>query len=59
MWTYDELIQNMSHDQAVEIYELFSKDPVSEDLTYDEVKAYLGAESTYDAVFLPWKALSY
>lgn len=39
VWTYDELIQDMSHDQAVEIYEFFSKDPVSDDLTYDEVKA--------------------
>jgi len=29
----------MTHDEAVEIYDLFGKDPVTQDLTYDEVKA--------------------
>lgn len=57
--TYDELIQNMSHDDAVEMYDLFSKDPVSDDLTYDEVKAVLGNRGLYEAMDLPWSALTY
>lgn len=46
-WTYDELIQSMTHDEAVEIYDLFGKDPVTQDLTYDEVKA-LATQSVKD-----------
>ena len=38
VWTYDELIQRMTHDEAAEIYDLIGKDPVNEVLTYDEVK---------------------
>lgn len=49
----------MSHDQAVEIYEEFSKDPANDDLTYYEVKALLGDGSIYEPMGLPWKALSY
>lgn len=29
----------MTHDEAVEVYDLFGKDPITQDLTYDEVKA--------------------
>ena len=39
MWTFDELIQSMTYDEAVEIYDLLGKDPVTEDLSYEEVKA--------------------
>ena len=58
VWTYDELVQIMSHDDAVEIYDLFGKDAF-DDLTYDEVKAVLGNRGIYDAMEMPWAALSY
>ena len=36
--TYDEVIQNMSHDDALEYFDLIGKDPTTEVLTFDEVK---------------------
>ena len=45
-WTYDELVQDMTHDEAVEIFDLVGKDHTLERLTYEEVKAIAGNGAT-------------
>ena len=37
-WTYDELIANLSDAEALEIFDIFGKDPQTEQVTYAEVK---------------------
>ena len=41
-WTYDELVQDMTHDEALEIFDSVGKDSTLERLTYEEVLAIAG-----------------
>lgn len=46
-WSYLELTQDMTVAQALDIFDLFEKDPMTESLTYDEVKG-INRELIYD-----------
>lgn len=41
-WGYMEMTSGMTHDQAIEIFDLIGKNPTTDQLTYYEVKAIAG-----------------
>lgn len=57
-WSYDELIQDMSDEHVQELFAHFSKDPMSENLTYEEVQG-INRELIYDQLNeIQWWAFS-
>jgi len=41
VWSYDELINHISIEDAAEVFTSIGKDPLTEDLTHAEVKAFV------------------